>query len=50
MAISLNEVPALTQMLGPDINKFRGTSKRIDDLVEQINMRLATINAKGSDD
>ncbi|XP_015793237.1 uncharacterized protein LOC107369774 isoform X2 [Tetranychus urticae] len=50
MAISLNEVPALTQMLGPDINKFRGTSKRIDELVEQINVKLAAINAKASDD
>ncbi|KAG8195138.1 hypothetical protein JTE90_023315 [Oedothorax gibbosus] len=40
MIISYNEIPALMKMLGPDVDAFKGTSARIDALVEQIQMKL----------
>lgn len=40
MVISVNDVPALTQVLGPDIKKFRGVSNRIDEVVEKIMSKL----------
>ncbi|RWS08794.1 uncharacterized protein B4U79_01416 [Dinothrombium tinctorium] len=42
MQISYNDVPALTKMLGPDINKFKGMSQQIDPIVEQIEQKLKT--------
>jgi len=42
MVISINDVPALTQVLGPDIKKFRGVSNRIDEVVEKILSKLPT--------
>ncbi|XP_043280781.1 uncharacterized protein [Venturia canescens] len=38
--ISGQEVPQLVQMIGPEPNKFRGTSPRIDELIDQINKKL----------
>lgn len=38
--ISGQEVPQLIQMIGPEPNKFRGTSQRIDELIDQINQKL----------
>lgn len=46
MAISLNEVPALTQMLGPDLSKYNNMSPKVKDLVSKINARVAALNAK----
>ncbi|XP_077272873.1 uncharacterized protein LOC143903278 isoform X1 [Temnothorax americanus] len=38
--ISGQEVPQLIQMIGPEPNKFRGTSQRIDEQIEQVNKKL----------
>ncbi|KYN35593.1 PPPDE peptidase domain-containing protein 2 [Trachymyrmex septentrionalis] len=38
--ISGQEVPQLIQMIGPEPNKFRGTSQRIDEQIEQVNQKL----------
>ncbi|XP_048507925.1 uncharacterized protein LOC105686408 isoform X4 [Athalia rosae] len=38
--ISGQEVPQLIQMIGPEPNKFRGVSQRVDELVDQINKKL----------
>ncbi|XP_033213223.1 uncharacterized protein LOC117170534 isoform X2 [Belonocnema kinseyi] len=38
--ISGQEVPQLIQMIGPEPNKFRGTSQRVDQLIDQINKKL----------
>lgn len=46
MAISLNEVPALTQMLGPDFEKYKGMSPRVEELASQIMARVAALSAK----
>lgn len=43
MVISYNDLPALVKMLGPDINKFKGKSERLDAIVEEINTKLATL-------
>ncbi len=43
MVISYNDVPALVKMLGPDINKFKGKSERLDQVVEEINAKLSTL-------
>lgn len=40
MIISVNEVPALTKMLGPDISKFKGLSERVDQLVEDVDLKV----------
>lgn len=42
MLLSLNEVPALTKMLGPDLNKFRGMSPRVDALIDGIESQVQT--------
>ncbi|XP_076309626.1 uncharacterized protein LOC143224962 [Tachypleus tridentatus] len=39
--ISYNDVPALVQMLGPEMEKFNGKSERVDQLVEQIQFKLS---------
>ncbi|XP_039306532.1 uncharacterized protein LOC105207465 isoform X2 [Solenopsis invicta] len=38
--ISGQEVPQLIQMIGPEPSKFRGTSQRIDEQIEQVNKKL----------
>ncbi|XP_051158578.1 uncharacterized protein LOC127279949 isoform X3 [Leptopilina boulardi] len=38
--ISGQEVPQLIQMIGPEPNKFRGASQRVDLLIDQINKKL----------
>ncbi|KAM0728517.1 Desumoylating isopeptidase 1 [Formica fusca] len=38
--ISGQEVPQLIQMIGPEPNKFRGTSQRIDEQIDQVNKKL----------
>ncbi|XP_015608162.1 uncharacterized protein LOC107273969 isoform X2 [Cephus cinctus] len=38
--ISGQEVPQLIQMIGPEPNKFRGTSQRLDEQIDQINKKL----------
>ncbi|XP_015190116.1 PREDICTED: uncharacterized protein LOC107073852 isoform X1 [Polistes dominula] len=38
--ISGQDVPQLIQMIGPEPNKFRGTSQRIDELIDQVNKKL----------
>ncbi|XP_063980851.1 uncharacterized protein LOC135164431 isoform X2 [Diachasmimorpha longicaudata] len=38
--ISGQEVPQLIQMIGPEPNKFRGISQRIDDMIDQVNKKL----------
>lgn len=37
--VSSQEVPQLIQMIGPDPRTFKGTSQRVDDLIEQISTR-----------
>ncbi len=49
MAISYNDVPALVKMLGPDLNKFKGLSERVDKLVEDINLKLSTLPSLSSE-
>ncbi|XP_043522703.1 uncharacterized protein LOC122535319 isoform X3 [Frieseomelitta varia] len=38
--ISGQDVPQLIQMIGPEPNKFRGTSERIDEQIDQVNKKL----------
>lgn len=38
--VSSQEVPQLIQMIGPDPKSFKGTSERIDNLIEQISIKL----------
>lgn len=38
--ISGQEVPQLIQMIGPEPNKFRGTSERVDEQIDQVNKKL----------
>lgn len=38
--INGQDVPQLIQMIGPEPNKFRGTSERIDEQIEQVNKKL----------
>ncbi|XP_015929136.1 uncharacterized protein [Parasteatoda tepidariorum] len=45
MFISYNEIPALMKMLGPDVDAFRGASKRIDPIIEEIQMKLKVSRA-----
>lgn len=47
MVISFNDVPALTKMLGPDLNKFKGLSNRIDEVLADVDVRLTTALNKG---
>lgn len=36
LEINTTDIAALIQMLGPDLNKFTGKSKEIDDLVSKL--------------
>ncbi|XP_012147519.1 uncharacterized protein LOC100883449 isoform X2 [Megachile rotundata] len=38
--ISGQDVPQLIQMIGPEPNKFRGMSERIDEQIDQVNKKL----------
>ncbi|XP_074036198.1 uncharacterized protein isoform X2 [Leptinotarsa decemlineata] len=38
--VSSQEVPQLIQMIGPDPKSFRGTSERIDNLIDQISTKV----------
>lgn len=38
--ISGQEVPQLIQMIGPEPNKFRGVSKRVDEMIDEVNKKL----------
>ncbi|CAN8003006.1 unnamed protein product [Ixodes hexagonus] len=42
LSISYNDVPALVQMLGPDLKKFSGLSDRVGKLVDAIQQKLST--------
>ncbi|CAB4054653.1 DESI1 [Lepeophtheirus salmonis] len=42
-AIAHREVPQLVKMIGPEPSKFKGMSARIDELISQINVRLASV-------
>merc|ERR1719369_701761 len=41
--IAHREVPQLVKMIGPEPSKFSGLSPRVDELIEEINVRLATV-------
>lgn len=41
LQISYNDVPALVKMLGPDLQKFSGTSERVKKLVDEIGLKLS---------
>ncbi|XP_053976818.1 uncharacterized protein LOC128885490 isoform X2 [Hylaeus anthracinus] len=38
--ISGQDVPQLIQMIGPEPNKFRGVSERVDEQIDQVNKKL----------
>nr|CAH7741560.1 unnamed protein product [Callosobruchus chinensis] len=38
--VSTQEIPQLVQMIGPDPKSFKGTSERIDALIDQISTKL----------
>lgn len=40
MDINTQDIAALTKMLGPDLSKFKGKSKDIDDMVEKLLAKL----------
>ncbi|KAI1291792.1 Desumoylating isopeptidase 1 [Halotydeus destructor] len=48
MDISINDVPALTKMLGPDITKFKGQSQRVDDVLNEIETKLSAALSKST--
>ncbi|KAJ8948648.1 hypothetical protein NQ318_022716 [Aromia moschata] len=39
--VSTQEIPQLIQMIGPDPKSFKGTSERIDSLIDQISTKLS---------
>ena len=41
--IAHREVPQLIKMIGPEPSKFAKMSERVDQLIELINVRLATV-------
>ena len=41
--IAHREVPQLVKMIGPEPSKFKGMSARVDELVEPIMARLASV-------
>ncbi|KAI7688271.1 hypothetical protein SSS_08350, partial [Sarcoptes scabiei] len=43
MEISANDVPALIKMLGPDLNKFKNKNDKMDNLVKEIENRVAKL-------
>ena len=40
MDINAQDIVALTKMLGPDLSKFNGKSKEIDDMVKALQAKL----------
>lgn len=40
MDINCQDIAALTKMLGPDLSKFNGKSKEVEELVSKIQSRL----------
>jgi len=42
-SIASREVPQLVKMIGPEPNKFAGISPRVDEQIEPIQARLATV-------
>jgi len=42
-SIASREVPQLVKMIGPEPSKFSGLSPRVDELIEPIQARLATV-------
>ena len=40
MEINTSDIAALTKMLGPDLSKFNGKSKEIDEMVKKIQAKL----------
>lgn len=44
MDINTQDIAALTKMLGPDLSKFIGKSKEIDEMVKNIQAKLPTIS------
>lgn len=43
LEINTTDIAALTKMLGPDLSKFNGKSKEIDELVNKIQSKLPNI-------
>lgn len=43
MDINTSDIAALTRMLGPDLSKFQGKAKDIDEMVERIQKKLPSI-------
>lgn len=43
MDINLSDIAALTKMLGPDLGKFNGKSKEIDEMVSKIQAKLPSM-------
>lgn len=43
MDINLSDIAALTKMLGPDLTKFNGKAKDIDELVTKIQAKLPSV-------
>ena len=41
--IGSREVPQLVKMIGPDPSKFKGMSARVDEVLEPIMARLASV-------
>lgn len=44
MDINTQDIAALTRMLGPDLSKFIGKSKDIDEMVKNIQANYQTFN------
>lgn len=43
MEINTSDIAALTKMLGPDLSKFNGKSKDIDEMVSKIQTKLPSV-------
>ena len=41
--VSYNDVPQLIKMIGPEPGKFRGKSQRTDELITELETRLARV-------
>ncbi|XP_022647595.1 uncharacterized protein LOC111259977 isoform X2 [Varroa jacobsoni] len=44
--ISYNDVPALCNMLGPDLNKFSGMSKRVDSALKDLQDKISSADGE----
>lgn len=44
MDINQSDIAALTKMLGPDLTKFNGKSKEIDEMVAKIQAKLPNVD------